>query len=239
LYRVQVKDSAEELSQTAAKTGSQADSMAEQATASSQAPGIGTDTQHNPAEASGAPAGTPGTSQGTAGSREQGKAAPESEQEQEQEPDQAEGSGASARAAGALSIMDRLRSMASIVHREVGALFAGRLIGPVEKMQARKRHPPDCLGHCSVPVIPPLHRGLRVMCERTFVRCQCAGFQVAAAVLPENTTSSATRAYDESLRGDHVNTSTGIAVAPETRWQKQWKDMQDKVPAGLAVLLAI
>ncbi len=53
--------------------------------------------------------------------------------------------------------------------------------------------------------------------------------QVAAAVLPETPTSSATRAYDDSLRSEYVNQSSGITIAPETRWQKQWKDMQDKV----------
>ena len=58
--------------------------------------------------------------------------------------------------------------------------------------------------------------------------------QVAAAVLPDTPTSSATRAYDESLRSEHVNTSAGITNAPETRWQKQWKDMQDKVPTPSA-----
>ena len=53
--------------------------------------------------------------------------------------------------------------------------------------------------------------------------------QVAAAVLPDTPTSSATRAYDDTLRSEHVNQSSGITIAPETRWQKQWKDMQDKV----------
>ena len=56
--------------------------------------------------------------------------------------------------------------------------------------------------------------------------------QVAAAVLPETPNSSATRAYDDSLRSDYVNTSAGIIIAPESRWQKQWKDMQDKVLAS-------
>ena len=65
----------------------------------------------------------------------------------------------------------------------------------------------------------------------------CGHVQGAAAVLPETPNSSATRAYDDSLRSDHVNTSGGITLAPETRWQKQWKDMQDKVPLAPALTL--
>ena len=53
--------------------------------------------------------------------------------------------------------------------------------------------------------------------------------QVAAAILPENTTASATRAYDDSLRSEATNTGGSVMVAPETRWQKQWKDIEDKV----------
>ncbi len=61
--------------------------------------------------------------------------------------------------------------------------------------------------------------------------------QVAAAVLPDTPNSSATRAYDDSLRSEHVNQSSGITIAPETRWQKQWKDMQDKVLTSDPTLL--
>lgn len=129
-----MKSTAEELSKTAAKTGSQAESAAEQAAASGQAQEVGTDTQKDPAEASGASAGSSGTSQGTAGSTDEGKAGPAPEQEQE--PDQARGPGASAGAAGAPSFMERLRSMASTVQREVGASFPGCSMGHVNNMQA-------------------------------------------------------------------------------------------------------
>lgn len=77
------------------------------------------------------------------------------------------------------------------------------------------------------PVLP--QHGLQAVIDVEHHRLM----QVAAAILPEASSSSATRAYDDSLRSETVNTSSGITVAPETRWQKQWKDMQAKVRSPL------
>lgn len=53
--------------------------------------------------------------------------------------------------------------------------------------------------------------------------------QVAAAILPEENFSSATRAHAEGLRAPATQTSSAVAVMPKTRWQKQLEEMQDKV----------
>lgn len=57
-------------------------------------------------------------------------------------------------------------------------------------------------------------------------------------------TTSATRAYDESLRagpGQAPNMAGGaLAVREEPRWQRQWRDMQAKVrPAQTGVCAAL
>lgn len=55
--------------------------------------------------------------------------------------------------------------------------------------------------------------------------------QVAAAILPEEPVSSATRAYSDDLRGAArpPSTSSAVAIVPEPRWRRQWKDWQEKV----------
>jgi hypothetical protein len=59
--------------------------------------------------------------------------------------------------------------------------------------------------------------------------------QVAAAILPQEPQASATKAYDEALRSGAVSSGGAVAVRPEPKWQKQWREMQDKVhstPSG-------
>jgi hypothetical protein len=57
-----------------------------------------------------------------------------------------------------------------------------------------------------------------------------ACLQVAAAILPEENLASATRAHAEELRAPPTQSSgSAVVVVPETRWRKQWREMQDKV----------
>ncbi len=102
LCHLQVKGNADELKDTAAKTGTQVADAAEQAAASADA----STSQQGDAQGS--------ASQG-AGSRQAGEATGA-----EQEPGQAQGAGATGTAAaGAPNLMERLRTMASIVQKEV------------------------------------------------------------------------------------------------------------------------
>jgi len=60
--------------------------------------------------------------------------------------------------------------------------------------------------------------------------------QVADAVLPREQTVSATRARDPSIRPAGTPGATGITLVkppPESKWQRQWLDMQQKVGTGL------
>ena len=98
-----MKGTAKELKEGAAKTGSQAADAAEQAAASAQT--STSDSQQDTAQESASQAERSGQTQAGSGS--------------EQGPDQAQGAGAKAGAPGASSIMTRLRSMASMVQREV------------------------------------------------------------------------------------------------------------------------
>lgn len=55
--------------------------------------------------------------------------------------------------------------------------------------------------------------------------------QVEEAVLPRQEVVSATRARDPGIRpaGSPGSSEVSIAKQPESRWQKQWAEMQDKV----------
>ena len=104
----QVKGTAMELKEGAAKTGSQAAAGAEQAAASAQT--STSDSQQDTAQEGASQAESSG--QARAGSRP------------EQGPDQAQGASAKAGAPGASSIVERLRSMASMLQREVRNVMA-------------------------------------------------------------------------------------------------------------------
>ena len=55
---------------------------------------------------------------------------------------------------------------------------------------------------------------------------------MADAVLPRDQAQSATRARDPSIRPAGNPGASGITVTkppPESKWQKQWMDMQQKV----------
>jgi len=99
-----VKGTAEELKEGAAKTGSQAVDAAEQAAASAQT--STSDSQQDTVQEGASQAESSGQARAGSGS--------------EQGPDRAQGAGAKARAPGASSIVERLRSMASMVQKEVG-----------------------------------------------------------------------------------------------------------------------
>ena len=64
-------------------------------------------------------------------------------------------------------------------------------------------------------------------------RTCCALVQVEDAVLPREETASATRARDPNLRpageGRPQQTAVSVVKQEESRWQKQWAEMQDKV----------
>lgn len=98
-----MKGTAEELKEGAAKTGSQAADAAEQAAVSAQT--STSDSQQGTARKMAFQAESSGQARADSGP--------------EQGPDQAQGAGAKARAPGASSIVERLRSMASMVQREV------------------------------------------------------------------------------------------------------------------------
>jgi len=78
-----------------------------------------------------------------------------------------------------------------------------------------------------LPWAPVIARSFLYVTDSITVQCA----QVAAAILPEEPVSSATRAYSDDLRGAArpPSTSSAVAIVPEPRWRRQWKDWQDKV----------
>lgn len=63
--------------------------------------------------------------------------------------------------------------------------------------------------------------------------------QVEEAVLPKQYTRSATRARDPSIRPATGSGATGITVVQQkdSRWHKQWNNMQQKVANAMQNLI--
>ena len=137
--------------------------------------------------------------------------------------------------AGASGFMARLQSITETVRREVPSLNP-MYLGLMSVLRKENTRPSAAIDsqHFDFSTADAAIRvptaSLTAGMQKVLNGMSCRGsLQVAAAILPDENFSSALRAHSDELRAPATQTGGAVAVIPETRWQKQWKEMQDKV----------